>query len=414
MSNKTKCPHTLIDQVKLDRNVFRIEYQPVMNVIVDANISLGREAFAQFGAVRVMEGRRIAADDLRDVEILVVRSTARIDARLLERSPVKFVGSPVSGTDHIDFDFLSERGIEIARAPGSNSNSVAEYCVAALLVIARRLDMTLAGTSIGVIGVGNIGSKVAHKARTLGMRVVENDPPLFRETGDPRFRPLEEALDCDIVTLHVPLTTSGRDATHHMVDRPFLEKMTAGSILVNTSRGPVCHEPALKDALTSHHLRAAALDVWEGEPRIDPSLVELAGIATPHIAGYSLDGKLDGLKTVYRAACRFFGQEEEWSGDEKPGKTTVDIVPRLGVASKEEAPLLQAVTASCDIVKDDGKLRRLLDLPLERHGAYFDRLRKEYPIRREFANFRILLDSRDGALRTALRELGFEVAVSRR
>ncbi|NQT84941.1 4-phosphoerythronate dehydrogenase, partial [bacterium] len=219
-----------------------------MKIVADENIPYVKEAFGSLGDVIPLPGRKIAPASVVDAEILLVRSITEVNASLLEGSRVRFVGTATIGTDHVDEEYLHSRGIAFASAPGSNANSVAEYVVAALLTTARRKNFPLKGKTIGVIGVGNCGSRVAKKAEALGMRVLLNDPPLWRQTGNKRFRPLEELFSADILTLHVPLTYEGIDATYHLVDEAFLSKLRPECILMNTSRGPVVDNLALATA----------------------------------------------------------------------------------------------------------------------------------------------------------------------
>jgi len=184
-------------------------------------------------------------------------------------------------------EYLRERGIGFASAPGSNATSVAEYVVAALLFVGHKHRITLEGRSIGIVGVGNVGGRVAARCRALGMRVVLNDPPLARATGDPSYRRLDEVTQCEFVTFHTPLTLEGPDRTFHLADQAFFDHLRPGTVLLNTSRGAVHESQALKAAMDRGLLRAVVLDVWENEPRIDAELLRRVDLSTPHIAGYS-------------------------------------------------------------------------------------------------------------------------------
>jgi erythronate-4-phosphate dehydrogenase len=239
-----------------------------MKIVADENIPLVKQAFGSFGEVETMPGRKIGPEAVRDAEALLVRSITRVDAALLSGSRVRFVGTATIGVDHVDRDWLKREGIGFASAPGSNAESVAEYVVAALLVLAERMNTSPAGKSLGVIGVGNVGSRVARNARALGMRVLLNDPPLKRATGDARYLTLEETLQADIVSLHVPLTREGLDRTWHLADEDFFRRMRPGSVFINTSRGAVAVCEGWMKAL-GKTLSAAVLDVWEHEPGID-------------------------------------------------------------------------------------------------------------------------------------------------
>ena len=263
-----------------------------MNIVADENIPYVAEAFRKLGDVFTYPGRRIDSRAVKDAGILLVRSITKVDEHLLHGSGVRLVATATIGYDHIDLDYLRSEGIELASAAGCNASSVAEYVVAALLILARRHKFSLSGKTIGVVGVGNVGSRVVEKARILGMDVLQNDPPLERKTGKACFRILDELLArSDILTLHVPLTREGQDATYHMADEALFRKMKNGSFLINTSRGAVVDNTHLVTALKQKRLEGAVLDVWEREPEINEGLLRAVDIGTSHIAGYSLDGK---------------------------------------------------------------------------------------------------------------------------
>lgn len=375
-----------------------------MKIVADENIPYVQEAFAELGEVATVSGRKIDAGTVRDAELLLVRSITKVDRALLDGSRVRFVATATIGEDHIDKAYLAGRGIVFASAPGSNANSVGEYVAAALLEIEARFGLPLKDSSLGIVGVGNAGKRVFAKAGALGMRCVLNDPPLARSSGDPKYRPLEEALDCDAITFHVPLTRDGGDATYHLVDETFLARLKPGVILINTSRGRVVDGAALERALDSGHVRACVLDVWEGEPNIDVSLLDRVAIGTPHIAGYSFDGKVNGTRMIYEAACRFLGCASAWDPAPllpEPECAELRVVPGAGAVR-------DAVRAVYDIMQDDARMRRIADVSEEARGAYFDRLRKEYPRRRELFNTIAVVHPPDSALETCLRGLGFE------
>ena len=370
---------------------------PLVKIVLDQNIPYAREAFASLGEVRALDGRKIGPGEARDADVLILRSVTTVNAALLRDSRVRFVGTCTIGTDHVDVEALQRLGVAFASAPGSNANSVAEYVVAALLVLARRSGIRLRGRTLGVVGAGNVGNRVARKAAALGLRVILHDPPLRRRTGDDLYRPLDEIFGADFVTLHVPLTDSGPDATRRMVDTRFLGALRRGAALINTSRGPVVDETALADALERGRLAAAVLDVWENEPRIDPTLLARAALATPHIAGYSLDGKAGGTLAVHHALCAFLGRDASWDpAPLLPPPRRARI--RLSLAGREpEDAVGEAVHALYDIECDDGALRQALALGPDARAAHFDRLRRDYPIRREFPSAIVSLDTSPGA-----------------
>jgi len=384
-----------------------------MKILADENIPFVRDAFSELGDVHAMPGREMTRAAVADADILLVRSITRVGRDLLEGSRVQFVATATIGEDHIDKEWLASHGIGFASAPGSNAGSVMQYVTAALLALAGRFEFDLRGMTLGIIGVGNVGSRVYNAARALGMETLVNDPPLQRKQqaeGQAAydFRPLDDILACNIVTLHVPLTREGADRTWHLADGAFLSRMRPGSILVNTSRGPVVHGEHLRGALDSGQLKASALDVWENEPSIDLGLVQRVAIATPHIAGYSFDGKVNGTRMIYEAACRHFGREPAW----EPGPLLPPPEhPRIEVDGREPGALASTVRTVYDIMRDDAAMRGMTAVPAAERGRFFDRLRKEYPRRREFFNTTAAVRPHNDELQQRLAGLGFQIEV---
>jgi len=380
-----------------------------LKIVADSNVLYAVEAFGRFGEVRVLPPDRITAESVRDADILLARSTVKVNAGLLDGSRVRFIASPIIGVDHVDFDYIKARGIEFANSPGCNANSVAEYVMAALIRLAAAKGVALEGLKLGVIGVGNVGGRVSAKAEALGMEVLWNDPPRRRETGDPRFLPLDDVLRADIVTLHVPLTFSGPDRTYRLADGGFFRKMRPGAWFLNTSRGPVVDEAALLRNVAEGRIGTLVLDVWDGEPRINLELLNRAEIATPHIAGYSFDAKVNGTVMIYRATCRFLGVEPEW--DPAPLLPPVEQ-PLITVAAggrRDEEVLQDVVSRAYDITVDDRSLRRMADQPPEARAGYFRKLRANYRVRREFPNFRVVVDGGSRDLAGKISGLGFSL-----
>jgi erythronate-4-phosphate dehydrogenase len=362
-----------------------------MKIVADENIPHVVECFSSIGQVEAVSGRKITPKAVADADILLVRSVTQVGQDLLADSKVKFVATATIGFDHVDVDFLRRRNIGFASAPGSNANSAAEYVVAALLEVGQRHNITLEGKSIGVVGVGNVGSRVAKKCTALGMKVKLNDPPLRRQSGDPKYLPMDELFDCDFITLHTPLTFEGIDGTFHLADERFFKSLKTGGVFINASRGGVVDSTALQLAIKAGRLTAVVLDVWENEPNIDVELMEMVDIATPHIAGYSLDGKIAGMIMIYRDACEYFGLQLKYEiGDflPEPAVRQLTISPR---GKPEQQVLHQAVNEIYRITADDRKLRHILEEKAEQKGAFFDGLRKNYPVRREFQNTGVLI-----------------------
>jgi erythronate-4-phosphate dehydrogenase len=382
----------------------------IVKIIADANIPFVKDCFSSIGEVEVFPGRQITRDVVGDADCLLVRSVTRVGSDLLVGSKVRFVGTATIGFDHIDIEYLAGNKVGFASAPGSNANSAAEYVIAGLLEIGRKYKITLKGKSIGIIGVGNVGSRVAEKCAALGMKALLNDPPLQRETGDAKYLPLEEIFDCDFITLHTPLTFEGVDKTFHLVDEKFFESLKAGCIFFNTSRGEVVDAKALKASIRSGQLETTVLDVWENEPNIDTELLKMVDIGTPHIAGYSLDGKIAGVIMIYKAACKYFGLEAKFDIKDflpEPGVRQLKINPNSG----SEQDVLRAVVEKIyRIREDDSKLRQILDVSAERKGEFFDDLRKNYPVRREFQNTGVVLEMPSKSLTEKLMGIGFKVS----
>jgi erythronate-4-phosphate dehydrogenase len=381
-------------------------------IIVNKNTPRSVETFGQLGTVRALKTDEITPDSVREAEVLVVRSETTVDEKLLAGSKVRFVGTVTIGTDHCDLEYLKSRGIGFASAPGSNSNSVAEYVTAALLTWAQRTKQELRGKSIGVVGVGNVGKKVARISRILGLKVYLNDPPLQRLTADSSYLPLDELMGADFITLHVPLTRAGGDATYHLFAESRLAKMKKGAVLINTSRGAVVEGQALLSALRSGHLSTAILDVWEGEPNIDTALLENVMLGTPHIAGYSLDGKLNAVRMIAEAAARFLKLPFEWVGDlEKSENKGARIRVSERMKHREES-LYYAIHRAYDIELDDYMLRKITSLTPVKRGAYFMKLRAEYRTRREFGNRTVDAPEGQDELKQILQDLGFVTEVA--
>lgn len=381
-----------------------------MKIVCATNMPFAREAFATLGDVVVKEGRAIARADVQDADLLVIRSTTPVHPELLEGTRVRFVGTATIGTDHLDIPYLASRGIHWCYAPGCNANSVAEYVATALLTLAQRHGFTLAGKTLGVIGVGNVGTRVVEKARELGLKVLMHDPPLARspQPSGLQFLPLPVLLSAaDIVTLHVPLTKSGPDATVQLANRDFFEKLKRGAIFINSARGPVMDSAALLAALGSGHVAHAIIDTWEGEPAYRHDLLPRADIATPHIAGYSYDGRVMGTVMVYQAACQFLGVTPTWTPDALLPPPPVPSVACNASGLTPQRVLHDLCRRVYDLDADDARMRPTAFDDAALRAAAFDHLRKTYPERREFPHTHVTLQGAEPALRAAVAGLGF-------
>lgn len=395
-----------------------------MNIICATNMPFAMEAFSTLGETRILEGRNIKAADVRETQILALRSTTKVNRELLEGSQVRFVGTATIGTDHLDIPYFDKAGIKWCFAPGCNANSVSEYIAAALLYLACKHGITLEGKAIGVIGVGNVGRRVVQKARALGMRVLMNDPPRERaeksgqwgvgsgqkEDDGNAFVSLEKVLaEADIITMHVPLTKDGPDKTFHLADATFFARAKKGLILLNAARGPVVDSPALISALDTGWVSHVVLDTWEEEPHYRMDLVPRVDIATPHIAGHSFEGKMMGTVMVYREVCKFLGVPAVWSHEPLMPPPLVPEVRVDATGRDDQAILWEVVRQVYDLEGDDHRFRASAVADEKERMKNFDRLRSDYPERREFQYTKVTLNGGGSPLRCALVELGFKV-----
>jgi len=380
-----------------------------LKIVADAGIRFVSEYFSSIGEVKLVPGLDITPEIVRDADALVVRTITPVNAKLLAGSRVSFAATSTTGFDHLDLKYLHEHNIGFAWGPGSNANSVAEYVVAALLEAAGKGGFSLQDKSIGVIGVGEIGGNVARKAASLGMKVYLNDPPLQRQTADSKYLPLEKLFDCDFITLHTPLTREGTDKTFHLADEKFFKSLKPGCIFINTARGAVTDTTALKAAINTGKLKPAVIDVWENEPDIDTQLLEMVDTGTPHIAGYSLDGKLRAVVMVYTKACEHFGIEQEYTFESFLPEPYLPQLKMSGADCGDQKLLLEAVRKVYDVRQDHRQLRAILDKPAESRVEYFEKLRSDYHIRREFGGTQIILDGAAQSAAEKFAGIGFQV-----
>ncbi len=370
-----------------------------MLIVVDEDIPFAAEAFARFGDVRALPARELTLAALREADALIVRSVTKVNATLLDGTRVRFVGSATSGVDHIDLACLRAKNIAFSDALGANANAVAEYLAAALLHLRTTHGLDLGRATLGIVGCGHVGRRVARYAAALGLRCVINDPPLGRATCEPVYRPLDDVLTCDFVTLHVPLERSGADATYHLVNDAFLAKLKPGAILINTSRGAVSDTAALKRVLDAKTLGGLILDVYENEPAIDADLAERCILATSHIAGHSLDAKIAAVGQLATAFAAHSGSSATWSGPEESAADPIHC-----------DSLDAAVQAAFDIRAADRRLRDTLSLPPAERAAAFDALRAGWPARREFHIRPIVFETGDSNAMKTASTLGFRPA----
>lgn len=376
-----------------------------MLIVADENIPLLDAFFAGFGEIRRYPGRAIDSARVRDADVLLVRSVTQVDSALLEGSKVRFVGTCTIGTDHLDLDYFEQVGIRWSSAPGCNARGVVDYVLGSLLTLGELDGLNLAERTYGVVGAGEVGRRLVDVLRGLGWSVLVCDPPRqAREGGD--YVGLERILaECDVISLHTPLTRAGEHATWHLLDSERLARLRPGAWLINASRGPVVDNAALRELLLAREDVQAVLDVWEGEPQVDLALADLCVLATPHIAGYSLDGKQRGTAQIYQAFCAWRGEPEQVK--------LADLLPRPWLAQlslEAETDPAWALATLCRAVydprRDDADFRRSLSPDPLKQRAAFDLLRKQYPARREIEGLAVRVNGESPALRQMIAALG--------
>lgn len=378
-----------------------------MRIVADPNIPLVEKAFAEFGEVRLVNGRDCCPAAVADADVLLVRSVTPVHAQLLDGSPVRFVGTATSGTDHLDIEYLQSSGIAVASALGSNANSVAEYIVSAILALAQQRERRIKTLTVGIVGCGHVGRAVSRKLQALGAHCILNDPPLKDQTGDVRYRELTELLRADVISLHVPLTIGGRHATRHLIGDPFLSHLNPDAVIINTARGGVVDEHALLRRLSIYRSMGTVIDCWAGEPNINQELLARADLATAHIAGHSYSAKLQATEMLYRALCEHLGVAPR---DGVLFRSPPTAVLYAGDTVDDETAIRQAVFSCYDVRIDSAALKNLLQIPQQARGVAFDKLRDHYPKRGEFRSIQVQLPCVRSQLGTTLEGLGFKIA----
>ncbi len=374
----------------------------MIRIVADHKIPFLQGAFDGVATVDFLPGGEISRGDLKDADALITRTRTHCNRALLEGTKVRFIASATIGHDHIDAAYCREAGIGWSNAPGCNAASVEQYMVSTLLFLAMHRGLDLSALTLGIVGVGNVGSKVARAAETLGMKVLLNDPPRARTEGDEPFTALDELLElADMVTFHVPLNREGEDKTAGMVNRRFIEKVRKGTFLINTSRGGIVDENAVIRGVAEGKLGDVVLDVFENEPQISREVLDAVTLATPHIAGYSLDGKANGTGMAVRSVSRFFGLGmDNWHPEQIPLPGETILLGDAGSLPRNEL-LWELYRKTYDVTLDDARLRR--------DPASFESLRGDYPLRREPGVYSVRLFQGYPEIRIILEVLGFSV-----
>jgi erythronate-4-phosphate dehydrogenase len=371
--------------------------------VIDDKIPFIESVLEPFAEVVYLPGAAFTRENIMDADALIIRTRTKCNEALLKGTSVKFIATATIGYDHIDTEWCEANGLVWTNAPGGNSGSVHQYMASVLATLSAHYGFKFEDITLGVVGVGNVGSKVARMGKALGMKVLMNDPPRAEKEGLAQFVPLDEIIHMsDIITLHVPLNLSGAHRTHHLFDEATFGCLQRRTILINSSRGEVVDNSALKNALKHKSIGAAVLDVWENEPDIDMELLPLLNLATPHIAGYSSDGKANGTAMSVQALSRFFGLPlTDWY----PAGIPDPLQPlrfELDCGGKNiQQCLCEAIWHTYSVNDDDGFLRAM--------PATFEKQRGDYPVRREFETFTIEVKNEIPGIKNRLQGLGFKI-----
>lgn len=363
-------------------------------IVVDDAVPYAKSIFASLGDVVTGPGRDIRREHLLDADALIIRSRTQVNSALLNGTAVKFVGSTVVGLDHIDQNYLQQSNTHFYSAQGCNANSVAEFVIHALVLLAEEQGFDLSQKTLGIVGVGHVGSRLEKKAKALGMRCLLNDPPRARQENPNAFSSLEETLQADIISVHTPLTFEGRDKTHLLIGQEQLASLSSEQILVNAARGGIVDEKALKNT----PLAAKITDCWENEPNIDQELLQQSFLATPHIAGHSFEAKLAGSTMVYESLCHFWGTKinNNWQSELPPRPDPIEVVD----TDYWQSGLLEVLQKTHLIKNDDTAIRENSD--------QFERYRRNYPIHREWYIHGVK-KTKNQKLNLILETLGFDL-----
>lgn len=392
-----------------------------LRIVVEASIPYLRGVVEELGEVTYLPSPHFTREAVQNADWLIVRSITKCNASLLKGTQVKLITSATIGFDHIDTDFCQKAGIAWRNAPGCNAAAVGQYfgSVLAHWYEARSAvenqpssfsspsSSFLSEKTLGIVGLGHVGHEVARYARALGMHVLYNDPPLDRESSNPQGVSLDTlAQECDVITFHVPLTREGQDATYHLCDLAFVEKLQRKPLLINACRGAVTDTAALTKGYDEGLISDLVIDCWEGEPHISQDLLHRTLLATPHIAGFSAEGKANGSRRCLEQGIHFFGLGEEHllhiQQTVQPAAPSPDLLPLLVGGRSNEALLLEAIRQTLDLTETDKALRRA--------PADFEQLRKDYQYPSEPSRYTISGELTQMTVARQLQDIGFQIS----
>ncbi|MBQ0081637.1 MAG: 4-phosphoerythronate dehydrogenase [Alistipes sp.] len=377
-----------------------------MKIVCDDKIPFLKGVFEPYAEVVYLPGVNTTKEIVKDADAIITRTRTICNRELLDGSKVKVIASATIGYDHIDTAWCERNGIRWSNAPGCNSSSVAQYIASALVFLKKKYRLQLEGLTLGIVGVGHVGKKVKTLSEALKMKILLCDPPRERAEGYESFCSINEIIDkADIITLHTPLIREGQDATYHLFGPEQISRLKPEQILINASRGEVVDSVALNETLKKKEIRGAILDVWEGEPEINRELLDAVDIGTPHIAGYSLDGKANGTTASVRLVSQILNLPlKEWSPKEIPQPSQGDTLEIDCNGKSCEDVLCEAIQFSYDITNDGLKLKA--------EPTLFEYLRGNYPTRREAQAFRLILKNSNTNIEVALRSIGFNIKIA--
>lgn len=371
-----------------------------MNIFYEDSLPYAAQFFADLGQCQVFSHRTVNARQVADADILLVRSTTKVDAKLLQfNHGIQYVATATAGTNHLDKTYLHERQLDFASAAGCNATAVAEYVLSALVVMAQRLDWQLADKTVGIVGAGHVGTALATKLTALGISYKLCDPPLQAQNDPREWVPMEDIMQCDIISLHVPLIQGSHHATYHMFDSIRLAQLRDDQLLINACRGEVVDNQALLNCFENGRKLKVVLDVWENEPHINLALVPYIALATAHIAGHTIEGKARGTEILYQQICKRLHKPVEKSLlDFLPPAEPDSIDVPLGLTG--QALFTYLILSVYDISQDSQQFKHSVQQPDQ-----FGYIRKNYSIRREFAALKVNTGNSAGT--EAIYALGF-------
>lgn len=375
-----------------------------MRIIADDKIPYLKGVFEPVCDIEYYPGKEINNSILKNADALITRTRTKCNAKLLEGTKVKFIATATIGFDHIDTQFCAQKGIRWTNAPGCNSSSVQQYIASAMVTLAKKYQFNIQDKTFGIVGIGNVGKKIVRLLDLMDCKVYLNDPPRARKEGPCGFVNLDSIIrECDIISFHVPLNMEGADKTFHLANQYLFNKLNKDTIIINSSRGEIVDTPAIKNAINTGIVKAAVLDVWENEPHIDKELLNKVDIATPHIAGYSADGKGNGTMMSVQAVSRFFNLGlDTWKPKDipVPDNTLID----LNCQGKNLQDILTEVfITTYPILEDDNRLRE--------EFSEFEKQRANYPLRREFTSYTIRITNDHNNYGKILEKFGFHTFI---